>query len=65
MQAEQERGDDAKVATTAPDGPEEVGIVVGAGVHLLAARQDELGLEQVVDREPALAGQMAKAASQG
>ena len=65
MQPEQERGDDAEVAAAAADGPEQVGILVGAGAHLLAARQNDLGLEQVVDREPALAGQMAEAAAKG
>jgi hypothetical protein len=56
MKAEQEGGDNAEVASATADGPEQVGILFGAGAHLLAARQNDLGLEQVVNREPALAG---------
>ena len=65
MQPEQEGGDDAEVASPAADGPEEVGILVRAGAYLLAARENDVGFEQVVDRKPAFAGQMAEAAAQG
>ena len=65
MQAEGERGDDAEVAAAAADRPEQVGVLVGARADALAAGQHELGLEQVVDRQAALAGQVAEAAAEG
>jgi hypothetical protein len=39
-------------------------VLLGARAHLLAIGQHHLGLEQVVDREPALAGQVAEAAAE-
>ena len=65
VQPEEERGDDAEVAAAAPDRPVQIGVLVGARAHALAACQHELRLEQVVDREPALAGQVADAAAEG
>jgi hypothetical protein len=64
MQAERERRDDAEVAATAADRPEEVGVLVGARADALAVREDHLRLEQVVDREPELPGQVAKSAAE-
>ena len=64
VQPEEERRDDAEVAAAAADRPEEVGVLVGARAHALAAREHDLRLEQVVDREPALAGQVAEAAAE-
>ena len=64
VQPEQERGDDAEVAAAAADRPVEVGVLVGARAHALAAGEHELGLEQVVDRQAALAGQVAEAAAE-
>ena len=64
VQAEQERRDDAEVAAAAADRPEQVGVLVGARAHALAVREHDLGLEQVVDRQPALARQVAEAAAE-
>ena len=64
VQAERERRDDAEVAAAAADRPEQVGVLVLARADALAARQDDLRLEQVVDREAALAGQVAEAAAE-
>ena len=64
VQFEEEGGDDAEVAAAAPDRPVEVRVLVGAGTHALAARQHDLGLDQVVDRQAAFAGQVADAASE-
>ena len=64
MQPEQERGDDAEVAAAAPDRPVQIGVLLLAGADALAARQHELSLEQVVDRESALACQVAEAAAE-
>ena len=50
VQAEQERGHHAEVAAAAPDRPVQVGVLVGVRDDLLPAREDDLGLEQVVDR---------------
>src|SRR6478752_4873363 len=48
MKPELERGDHAEVAPTAPNGPEEIGRLGGAGAHHLAAREHDLRREQVV-----------------
>ena len=64
MQPEDEGGDDAEVAAAAADRPEEVGVLVCGCSHLLAAGEDDVGLEQVVDAETAFAGQVAQAAAQ-
>ena len=65
MQPEDEGRDDAEVAAAAPDRPVQVGVLVAGGAHALAACQHQLRLEQVVDRQSALAGQVADAAAQG
>ena len=65
VQPEEERGDDSEVAAAAPDRPVEIGVLVGAGADALAACQHELRLEQVVDRESALPGQVAETTAQG
>ena len=65
VQAEEERGDDAEVAAAAADRPVQVGVLVRRGADPLAAREHDLGLEQVVDRQAALAGQVADAAAEG
>ena len=64
VQPEEEGGDDAEVAAAAPDRPVEVGVLVRGGTDRLAACEHDVGLEQVVDREAALAGQMPEAATQ-
>ena len=62
VQPELERGDDAEVAAAAADRPEEVGMLVGAGAHLLAVGEHHVGGEQVVDREAGRTRQVAQAA---
>ena len=64
VQPEEEGGDDSEVAAAAPDRPVEVGVLVRAGADALAAREHDLGLEQVVDRQPVLAGEMAETAAE-
>jgi hypothetical protein len=64
MQAEDERRHDAEVAAAAAEGPEEVGILVGAGGDALAAGQHDVGRQRVVDRQPVLARQVAVAAAE-
>ena len=53
VQAEPEPGGDAEVAAAA-DGPEQLGMVVGVDVEELAVGGDQLGGQQVVDRQAAL-----------
>ena len=64
MAAEDERRDDAEVAAAAAQGPVEVGVLVGRGADDLAARQDHLRLEQVVDGEAVGAAEVADAAAE-
>ena len=65
VEAERELRDDAEVAAAAADRPVEVRVLVGARADALAAREHHLGREQVVDRQPALAGQVPEAAAEG
>src|SRR4029453_9905300 len=55
VQREPERAHDAEVPATAPQRPEQVGVVVGRRPHDVAARGDHLGLHEIVDGEPVLA----------
>ena len=64
VQAEQERRDDAEVAAAAADRPVQVGVLVRARADALAVREHELGLEQVVDREPEGARQVPETAAE-
>ena len=64
VQPEEEGGDDSEVATTAAQRPEEVGVRLRGGGHSLSAGEDDVSLQQVVDREAELPGQMAEAAAQ-
>lgn len=62
MQPQLQPGDDAEVAPTAANRPEQIGIPLGVGAQDLAARRHDLRREQVVDRHPMLADQVADAA---
>jgi len=64
VQREPERADDAEVPASAPQGPEQVGVVVGRRPDDVALRGDDLGLQEVVDGEPVVAHQPAEAATQ-
>src|ERR1051326_6814808 len=55
---------DAKVATSAPDSPEQVRVLIFAGAHLLPVRQNHIRRHQVVDRHPIFPCEPAEAASQ-
>ena len=65
MRPEAERGDDAEVAAAAPQRPEQLRVLLGARARLRAVGEDDVGLDQVVDREPVLAREVADAAPQG
>src|SRR5581483_10762541 len=62
--AEQERGHHAEVAAAAAHGPEEVPVLARARRDEAAVGQDQVNLEQVVDREPVPARQVSDAAAQ-
>src|SRR5207245_2067638 len=64
VQPEEERRDDAEVAAAAADRPVEVGVLVRAGTHLVAVRENHLGFEKVVDRQAALPGQVPEPAAE-
>ena len=65
MQSQLEAGGDAEVALPAADRPEEIWLGVLAGLNQLAVGGDDLGREQIVDRQPVLADQKADAAGKG
>ena len=65
MQAERERGDHAEVSAAAAQRPEQVGVLGFGRRHHAAVGQHELGLQQVVDGQAVLAGQVAVAAAEG
>ena len=64
VEPELELGDDAEVAAAPAQRPEELRVLVRARLDPLAVRQDDLGGEQVVDREPVTARQMPDAAAE-
>jgi hypothetical protein len=59
-----EARDDSEVATTAPDRPEEVRVSVGVDLDDAAVGGHDLGPEQVVDRQPALAHEVTHPAAE-
>src|SRR5215207_644220 len=65
MQAELERGDDAEVAATTAQTPEQVRVLSRAGVDDVAGRGHHLVADDVVAGEPVLAGEPAHSAAQG
>jgi hypothetical protein len=56
---------DAKVAAAAPHGPEQIGMLFGAGPDDVAGGGDELDGAEVVDGEAVLAHQPAETAAEG
>ena len=62
MRLELERRDDAEVAAGAAHGPEEILVLGRARPAQLAVGGDDVDREQVVDRQPVLAAQVADAA---
>ena len=65
MEPVPEPSGDAEVAAAAADRPEQVRVRVAVGAHELAVRGHDVGREQVVDREPVLAHEVADAAAEG
>src|SRR5204863_7998218 len=59
-----ERGDDAEVAASPAQGPEEVLVLLLTGEHDLAVGRDDLGGQQVVAGEAVLPREVADAAAQ-
>jgi len=57
VEPERERRDDSEVSAPAADSPEEVGIDIRRSSPNLAVRADDLGRDDVVAREPALAAE--------
>ena len=51
VQAEGERRGDAEVPTASVQGPEQLGILPGAGRHLLTGGRDQIHGDEVVARE--------------
>ena len=64
MALERELGHDPEVAAAAAHGPEELGVLVGAGRHALAVGQHDLGREQVVDRQAVRPREVTDAAAE-
>ena len=64
IQPELEVGDDAEVPAAAPHAPEEVGVLVLAGLHELAVGGDHVHGQQLIDREPVLAHDPADATAE-
>ena len=64
MRAELERRDDAEVAAAAAQRPEQVGVLRLVCRDDAAVGQHDVGRQQVVDRQPVLAGEVADAAAE-
>src|SRR5680860_508036 len=65
MESKLEAGDDAEVAAPAPQRPEEVLILRVTGRDLATVGEYDIGGEQVVDRQPVPARQVADSAAEG
>jgi hypothetical protein len=65
VQAELEAGDDAEVAAAAAQRPEQLRVAVSVGAQPPAVGAHDLDGQQVVDRQPVLADQVADPAGQG
>jgi hypothetical protein len=65
VQRELETGDDAEIAAAAADRPEQVRVPGAARCAPHAVGRDDLGADQVVDRQPVHAAEPAEAAAQG
>jgi hypothetical protein len=65
MQRELELDDDPEVAPSAAQGPEQVGMRVGTGMHLLTGGGDHVERDHVVAGEPVSPGEPTHAAAQG
>ena len=64
VQAELERRDDAEVAAAAAKPPEQILVLALAGGDERAVGRDHIGRDQIVDRQPARAREVADAAAQ-
>ena len=64
MGAELELRDDAEVAAAAAQRPEQVGMIVGGGVDPGAVGKDDVGPDEVVDRQPHAARQVPEPAAE-
>src|SRR6185312_14988905 len=51
VKPEEERGDDAEITTAATDRPEEIGVSVSTRGHEPPIRQDDIGLQHIIDAE--------------
>src|SRR6516225_7144919 len=64
MKPELERGDDAEIAPASAQRPEEIRVLLLARPHQLSVSGDDVGRDEVVDREPELPGGPAEAAAE-
>ena len=55
---------DAEVAAASPQRPQKVGVLAFACGHEAAVGQDHVGLDEIVDRESILPGEVAVAAGE-
>src|SRR6185312_1215993 len=51
VKPEEERGDDTEISTAATDRPEEIGVSISTCGHEPPIRQDDIGLQHVIDAE--------------
>ena len=63
MRLEEEARHHAEVAAAAANRPEQIGMLALAGGHDAAIGKDDVGFEQVVDRQPVLAREIAGSAA--
>ena len=64
MGLELKLGDHPEVAAAAAQRPEQVGVLVGAGVHQRAVGEHHVGPDEAVDRQPEAACQMPETAAE-
>src|SRR5215469_17666775 len=64
MRLEEERCNHAEIPATPSNGPEQIGVLVSAGHNEGSVRKDEIGGEQVVNREAELARKVPYASAE-
>jgi hypothetical protein len=64
MGLEQEAGDNAEVPASAANRPEQIGMLTPACGDESSIGEHDIGLEQVINRQAVLAGQITRAATE-
>ena len=65
MQLERKRSDDAEISTATTNSPEQIRVFIGIRFHKCPVRQYDIGREEIIDGQSALAGEVPDASAKG